>query len=37
MNARIKVPKLAKNIFNNQQGLEGAMEGSGGIGADGGQ
>ena len=29
--ARIKVTKLAKNIFNNQQRLEAAMEGSGGV------
>ena len=33
--ARTKVPKLAQNIFNNQQWLEAAMEGSGGV--DGGQ
>ena len=29
--ARIKVTKLAQNIFNNQQRLEAAMEGSGGV------
>ncbi len=29
--ARIKVPMLAKNIFNNQQWLEAAMEGNGGV------
>jgi hypothetical protein len=28
--ARIKVPKLAQNKFNNQQWLEAVMEGSGG-------
>ena len=28
---RIKVTKLAHNIFNNQQQLEAAMEGSGGV------
>ncbi len=28
MRARIKVPKMAQNIFNNQQQLEAAMEGS---------
>ena len=34
---RIKVKKLAQNIFNNQQWLEAAMEGSGGGGVDGGR
>ncbi len=34
--ARRKVPKLAQNIFNNQQRLVVVMEGSGGGGADGG-
>ena len=29
--ARIKVPKLAQNIFNDLQWLEAAMEGSGGV------
>ena len=31
MRARIKVPKLAQNIFNNQQPLVAAREGSGGV------
>ena len=31
MRARIKVIKLAKNIFNNQQRLEAATEGSWGV------
>ncbi len=29
--ARIKVPKLAQNIFNNHQWLEAVMEGSRGV------
>ena len=29
--ARIKVPKFAQNIFNNQQWQEAVMEGSGGV------
>ncbi len=31
MNARIKVQKKKKDIFNYQQGLEAAMEDSGGV------
>jgi hypothetical protein len=28
---RINLPKLADGIFNNQQGLDAAVEGSGGV------
>jgi len=36
LRARIKLPKFAENIFNNQQGLEATKKGTGGMGGMGG-